>query len=154
MGAREWDTRGERERLPRRPTISAFSRSHVSYKSDKFWTVSDGRKLRGISTIELIPWLKVFKVLLHLHLLLNLSSNEDNYSTVVVSNDRIESEELKKIRQRKKSMRPVANHFGFSVVIALCRKLILFKNVGWIVEFKTFKIFRLKHNSCILDYNL
>ena len=51
-------------------------------------------------------------------------------------------------------MRPVANHFGFSVVIALCRKLILFKNVGWIVEFKTFKIFRLKHNSCILDYNL
>ena len=43
--------RGERERLSGRLTISTFSRSHVSYKFDKFWTVSDGRKLRRISTI-------------------------------------------------------------------------------------------------------
>ena len=146
--------RGERERLPGRLPISTYSRSHVSYKIDKFWTVSDGRKLRRISTIELIPWFKVFKVLLHLHLLFNLSSNEDNHSTVVVSKDRIELEELKIIRQRKESMRPDASHFGFFAVIALYRNFILFKTVGRIVEFKTFKIFRLKHNSCILGYNL
>ena len=85
--------RGERERLPGRPTISALSWSHVSYKSGKFWTVTDGRKLRRISTIELIPWFKVFKVLSHLHRLFNLSSNEDDHSTVAVSNDRIELEE-------------------------------------------------------------
>ena len=43
-------------------------------------------------------------------------------------------------------MRPVASHFGFFAVI-------LFKKVGRIVGFKTFKIFRLKCNSCILGYN-
>ena len=127
---------------------------HVSYKFDKFWTLSDGRKLRRISTIELIPWFKVFKVLLHLHRLFNLSSNEDNHSTVVVSKDRIELEELKIIRQRKESMHPVASHFGFFAVIALNRNFIFLKKVGRIVEFKTFKIFRLKYNSCILNYNL
>ena len=47
--AHERETReGRRSVYPRRPTISAFSRSHVSYKSDKFWTASDGRKLRRI----------------------------------------------------------------------------------------------------------
>ena len=51
-------------------------------------------------------------------------------------------------------MHPVASHFGFFAVIALNRNFILFKKVGRIVEFKTFKIFRLKYNSCILNYNL
>ena len=67
---------------------------------------------------------------------------------------RIESIRRKIIRQRKKSMRPVASHFGFFAVIALYRNFILFKKVGRIVGFKTFKIFRLKYNSCILNYNL
>ena len=50
-------------------------------------------------------------------------------------------------------MRPVASHFGFFAVIALYI-FIYFKKVGRIVGFKTFKIFRLKYNSCILNYNL
>ena len=51
-------------------------------------------------------------------------------------------------------MRSIASHFGFFVVIALCRNFILFKKVGRISEFKTLKLFRLKYNSFTLGYNL
>ena len=81
--------------------------------------------------------------------------NEENHSTVAYrSKDRIELDRRKIIRQRKVSMRSIASHFGFFVVIALCRNFILFKKVGRISEFKTLKLFRLKYNSFTLGYNL
>ena len=82
--------------------------------------------------------------------------NEEYHSTVAYrSKDRIELDRRKIIRQRKVLKHALhCDPLRFFVVIALCRNFILFKKVGRISEFKTFKIFRLKYNSFILSYNL
>ena len=135
--------------------MSAFSRSHVSYKSDKFWTVSDGRKLRIIQTIQLIAWFKIFKEGWSVGVNVIVSCNR-SLPVIIQNSSRIEwSNRVRRkiIRQRKESMRPLASYFSFFAVIALYRTFFLFKKVGRIVEFKTFKI-RRKYNSCILGDNL
>ena len=88
--------------------ISAFCRSHFSYKSDKFWTVSDGRKLRRISTIvdSMVQGLQ----------------GTIAFTPILMIRRNI-------IRQRKESMRLLASQLGFFVVIALYRNFILFKKV-------------------------
>ena len=72
--------------------ISAFCRSHVSYKSDKFWTVSDGRKLRRISTIvdSMVQGLQ----------------GTIAFTPILMIRRNI-------IRQSKESMRLLASHLGF-----------------------------------------